>query len=326
MISHVPETVASKVSSSEERSGRGKSKTRVILGLMVAAVSIVAIVALLVLLNKSKPESNLELSGRIEAPESRISTTMPGRVQSVAVREGDSVYKGQPLISLDNQAVVAKERAAQSGVSLARRAEIEAGAQARALASAARKTAPRGVFGKMLGGVTGRTAKAQKLSFEAEHAQSEARIAQAQVAKAEATRQAVSANLDSFKVTSPIDGVCATRAVEPGDVVAPGQVLLTIADLNHAYFRGFMPEAELAKVSIGQRATVTLDAAPSTPLSARVTSIDTEPSFTPENIYFKEDKVKQVFGVELAIEHPGGIAKPGMSAEAVLVPANKRRL
>jgi len=34
--------------------------------------------------------------------------------------------------------------------------------------------------------------------------------------------------------------------------------------------------------------------------------------FTPENIYFKNDRVKQVFGIKIGIDQPGGYAKPGM--------------
>ena len=67
---------------------------------------------------------------------------------------------------------------------------------------------------------------------------------------------------------------------------------------------------------MGQKAELFLDSAPQEALSARVTSIDTQASFTPENIYFAEDRVKQVFGVKIAIDEPAGFAKPGLPADA----------
>src|SRR4030095_14892912 len=125
MASQVSYKKANGSSTSKEKTAGKKPRTyrRLIFWSIVAFLSIVAIVALVVFLNKSKPDTNLELSGRIEGPESRVSATMPGNVESVAIREGDTVRKGQLLLSLDSQPVIAKWRAAQSGVSLARKAE-----------------------------------------------------------------------------------------------------------------------------------------------------------------------------------------------------------
>ena len=67
-----------------------------------------------------------------------------------------------------------------------------------------------------------------------------------------------------------------------------------------------------------------LDSAPEQPLAATVTAIDTEASFTPENIYFEDDRVTQVFGLKLEIDNPGGFAKPGMPADGEIL-LEKRR-
>jgi HlyD family secretion protein len=80
--------------------------------------------------------------------------------------------------------------------------------------------------------------------------------------------------------------------------------------------RGYIPEGEIGKIRVGQAARVFLDSSPNQPFTAHVSQIDTKASFTPENIYFKQDRVKQVFGVKLAIDDPAGLAKPGMPADA----------
>jgi len=107
--------------------------------------------------------------------------------------------------------------------------------------------------------------------------------------------------------------------VEPGEVVATGRTLLTVIDPNTVYLRGFIPGGQIGNVRVGQRANVFLDSAPDRPLSARVTAIDTQASFTPENIYFREDRVRQVFGVKLSIDNPQGFAKPGMPADGEII-------
>ncbi len=89
-----------------------------------------------------------------------------------------------------------------------------------------------------------------------------------------------------------------------------------MVDLNQVYLRGFIPEGQIGNVRVGQAAQVYLDSAPDRPLAAKVAAIDSEASFTPENIYFREDRVQQVFGVRLTIDQPDGFAKPGMPADA----------
>ena len=43
--------------------------------------------------------------------------------------------------------------------------------------------------------------------------------------------------------------------------------------------------------------------------------IDPEVMFTPENTYFKEDRVKQVLGLKLGLRGAYNYAKPGMPAD-----------
>jgi HlyD family secretion protein len=151
--------------------------------------------------------------------------------------------------------------------------------------------------------------------------------AKAAVIKSHAAKGEVSSKVSFFTITSPIDGLCVTRSVEPGEAVAPGQVLLSIIDPGTIYMKGFIPEGNLSQVKIGQKATVILDGPAGSnndkngalKLAAHVTAIDTSPSFTPQNIYFKEDRIKQVFGIKLMIDKPDGRAKPGMSAEAKIM-------
>jgi HlyD family secretion protein len=54
------------------------------------------------------------------------------------------------------------------------------------------------------------------------------------------------------------------------------------------------------------------------PMSA-VSRIDPEASFTPENTYFRNDRVKQVVGVKLLVNTPAGAAKPGMPADGEIL-------
>jgi HlyD family secretion protein len=145
--------------------------------------------------------------------------------------------------------------------------------------------------------------------------------AQADVKTAAANQQLIQSRLDHLTVNSPIDGVVTTRSVEPGTVVLPSRPLLRIVDLNQVYMRGFIPGGQIAGIRVGQSAQVYLDNDPDhqNPLKATVTAIDSQASFTPENIYFQQDRVEQAFGVKLSIDQPDGFTKPGMPAEAEIL-------
>jgi HlyD family secretion protein len=86
-------------------------------------------------------------------------------------------------------------------------------------------------------------------------------------------------------------------------------------DLHKVYLRGFVPEGEIGKIRIGQPARVFLDSNPTQPIPAIVQRIDPEATFTPENTYFRDERVKQVVGIKLLLQGAFGFAKPGMPAD-----------
>jgi HlyD family secretion protein len=123
--------------------------------------------------------------------------------------------------------------------------------------------------------------------------------------------------LDHLAVRAPSDGIVIARAVEPGDVVAPGRMLLSVVDLGRLYLRAYVPEGDVGRVRVGQRAHVSLDSDRAHPLEARVGEVDARASFTPENVYYEKGSVNEVFGVKVALL-AGGRAKPGMLADATI--------
>jgi membrane fusion protein YbhG len=107
-----------------------------------------------------------------------------------------------------------------------------------------------------------------------------------------------------LQIVAPFDGAVATRSAEPGEVVSPGTPIMTIVNLSNVYLRAFIPEGEIGRVRAGQTARVYLDSNPKHPLEAVVSRIDPQASFTPENTYYRDDRVKQVVGVKLQLTIP----------------------
>jgi len=139
--------------------------------------------------------------------------------------------------------------------------------------------------------------------------------AQADIEADRAALRKIEADLADLTIHAPIAGTILTRSAEPGRVIQPGQTIFTMVDLQKLYLRGFVPEGVVGKVKVGQQAQVYLDSNPKEAIPAEVIRIDPEVMFTPENTYFKEDRVKQVLGLKIGLRGAYGYAKPGMPAD-----------
>jgi HlyD family secretion protein len=160
---------------------------------------------------------------------------------------------------------------------------------------------------------------AQAALVEAQAQLEQIATARANLASSKAMLRRFEANVNDLTITAPISGTILTRSAEPGRVVAAGQTVLTMVDLHKLYLRGFVPEGNVGRVKVGQQGQVYLDSSPEEAVPAEVIRIDPQVMFTPENTYFKSDRVKQVMGVKLGLKGAFGFAKPGMPADGEIL-------
>jgi multidrug resistance efflux pump len=142
--------------------------------------------------------------------------------------------------------------------------------------------------------------------------------AAARAAAARGTLAAAEALLAQTRIAAPTDGRVTLRNSEPGEVVTPGFPILRLADLSRVWLRVYVPEPEIGRVKLGQKAAVTVDSYAGRTFPGVVTEIAEKPEYTPKNVQTREERVKLVFGVKVGIENPGGELKPGMPADAVI--------
>ena len=164
-----------------------------------------------------------------------------------------------------------------------------------------------------------RSSQAAAIQKQINQAQSDVAAAQADSERARGQLKETQANRSDLTVVAPFDGVVATRVAEPGEVVSPGAAIVTMFDVSKIYLRGFVPEGDIGRVKLDQSARVYLDSNPKSAIDAYVSRIDPEASFTPENTYFQNERVKQVVGVKLMIKNPNGAPKPGMPADGEIL-------
>ncbi len=263
-------------------------------------------------------QANLDAQGRVRQAEADLAAAQSELAQQqaaydLALFDKDAYTKlAQSGAVSERQGKQAAATADQDGAAVAaakRRVEAAQGA----LTTAQANLANGGIRQSQVLGVQKQIAEQQAQIASLNAATQQAR---AQLAEAEANRQ-------DLTVRAPFNGTVMTRTAEPGEVVQAGTAIITLLDLSQVYLRGFIPEGEIGKVKVGQPAHVFLDSNPKQPIDAYVSRIDPEATFTPENTYFRDDRVKQVVGVKLQLKGAIGFAKPGMPADGeILVQGN----
>jgi membrane fusion protein (multidrug efflux system) len=96
--------------------------------------------------------------------------------------------------------------------------------------------------------------------------------AQASVARARAALLLADQDQGHALIRAPIDGVVGDRQAEPGDYVQPGTRLLTIVPMKALYVTANFKETQVARMVVGQSATIKVDALDGKPLTGRVES------------------------------------------------------
>ena len=139
--------------------------------------------------------------------------------------------------------------------------------------------------------------------------------AKAQVDMAQAALNVLDVQIAKLMLATPIDGTVLARAVEPGEVVLPGSILLVVADLNELQITVYVSEDRYGAINLNQTATVAVDSFPGETFTAAVVRIADKAEFTPRNVQTAEGRRTTVFAVKLSIDNPGGKLKPGMPAD-----------
>jgi HlyD family secretion protein len=248
-----------------------------------------------------------EAEGKLAAAEAQLAQAQASHAQAKWDREAmANLYKRELVAEQEAQRAQNNEEAQAAVVSASRR-QVEA-ARGTLIAAKANLVNP-----------AIRSSQVAAVQSQILQAQADIAAAEAEAERARAQLDEASANRKDLSVIAPFTGTVATRTAEPGEVVMAGTPIVTLVNLGEVYLRAFVPEGQIGRVKLSQPARVYLDSSPAKPIDAYVLRIDPQASFTPENTYFREDRVKQVVGVKLRLRGAVGFAKPGMPADGEIL-------
>jgi HlyD family secretion protein len=280
-----------------------------------------------VTIDKAKKQdltSIISASGEIKPKKSiNISAQVPGRIIKIGVVEGQEVKAGDFLLKLDSTQYEAIADRDQNFIRAANSDLIQA--EARLQRDKRSYERQQKLFADDL---------ISKDQLEASQAQYDVSNAQVnaigfQIKQADASLKSTLDNLAKTTYNSPIDGIITSLRVEEGEVAIigtmnnPGTVLLTIADLSVMEVEVEVDETDVIGVTLGQAARIRVDAFPDKVFDGKVTEIGSSAlQQTTAGVSTQESKD---FKVVVTLENPSERLKPGLSASADIVVAEKKQ-
>jgi Multidrug resistance efflux pump len=190
----------------------------------------------------------------IDGKQVKLSSRVLGRIRGIAVSEGDAVSAGDVLVTLDATDLRAQEAQAEAALAYAKQNLVLAGiSQGKAVEDFARIE---GLFRNAA--TTRENYEHARSALDAANAQYA--LAQASVGTSEAQLGVIRAQLLNMSIASPISGTVDKIPLVPGDVVQPGQTILSVSDLADIWVIANLEETKIARIANGARVRITVDA------------------------------------------------------------------
>jgi membrane fusion protein, multidrug efflux system len=296
----------------------------------------------------------------LQADLTPISARVAGYVRDLPIQDFEHVHQGQVLAQLvdDDYRAAAAQAAAGVATALAQvqalkaqhalqLANVEAAHAVVASTTASFEQNGRDLARQRRLFETGSSSTEASEKLSTTHAQLEAQLMQnraqaraaerelvvleAQIAQSEAAVAAQHAALDAAKlnvgyttITATQDGVIGQRQVKPGQLVGVGSQITTLTPLPNVWVIANYKETQLAHMSVGQKAEITVDTFPGHTLRGHVLAFAPASGavfalLPPDNATGNFTKVVQRIVVKIVIDDADGLSDrlvPGMSVEA----------
>jgi len=267
--------------------------------------------------------SYLEAQQAVEVARTRLSTAQAREREAAAnaTKASRDVERLNPLLAKDEiaqqqfdaavAAAAANKAATESAQAQVKEAElgIRVAESRLAQAGVGRQQASAGLKTAQTGPEQVTASRARADAADAKVRQNKAMVKQAEL------------NLEYATVKAPVKGIVSRKSVETGQVIQPGQPLMTIIPLDRVWVTANFKETQLANMRPGQRVKIEVDAYDGREFSGKVESLAaaTGSRFSllpPDNATGNYVKVVQRVPVRILLDEgqdPEQLLRPGMS-------------
>lgn len=314
--------------------------------------------ALLYWLQKEVHETHLELMGNIDVRQVNLAFKVEGRIETLAVDEGDSVKAHDVLATLDkryfnDELRILRARRDNQAVNVAK---LENGSRPEEIAQARAQTEDREAAltkakedyqrGESLvskGGVSRQEFDRYQSALNSAEAQLKAAkesqrlveigprkedidMAKAVLAEQDAMIVQSERRLADADLVAPNDGIILTRARERGAILQPGETVLALTLTSPVWVRAYVDERDLGLIRPDMPAQVITDSTPDHPYTGKIGFISPTAEFTPKSVETRERRTDLVYRLRVVVDNPDGGLRQGMPVTVrVELPAPRQR-
>ncbi len=314
-----------------------KKKTIIILA-VIAVLVIIAFLALgshgekgvKVTLDKVKRTdltSIISASGEIKPKKNiNISALIPGRIVKIGVKEGDVIKAGAFLLKLDSTQYEANAERDRAFIQSSQAELIKA--QTTLDKNKSFYDRQKNLYDNGLISMD----QLEQAKSQLDISDAGVRSIDFQIQQARASLKSTVDNLNKTEFLSPIDGVITSRPAEEGEMAIigtmnnPGTVLMTIADLSVMEVEIQVDETDVGGVELGQTANIRVDAFPDQVIIGKVTEIGSSAIQKTTLAASSNTQESKDFKVKITLENPSKLLKPGLSASADIISAEKKNV
>ncbi len=272
------------------------------------------------------------MSGKISADKYVVIVpTIPGKVQTINVKDEDKVNKGDVLFTLDKNDIQRQVDQAKAGYDMAKinyditlnQANIAKDSleRTRTLTESVLNNARENLENTKRLYEAGAVSKSQleqvEIALEQQETQMQAQLDQAEMSASSKITDLANSQLEQAKlaytqakdaldntiITSPLSGVVTSINIEIGSMASNAQASMNVVDMDRVYVGMEVVEGLINKLTPGQKVDLTIPAISSEPISAVLDNINPIP-----------DTRTQLYGIKIYIENKDNIIKPGMFA------------
>jgi HlyD family secretion protein len=299
----------------------------------------------------------LALQGNVEIRQVNLGFKVAGRIEKLAVDEGDKVVAGQTLASLEKvyfEDALAEARGSRDQAK-ANYEKMKAGNRPEDIAEAeatlvenqatlqnATQTLDRAqsllntasgtikTYDDALGAQREAAARVNVAQHALDLMHAGFRVedieaARAQLAQQDAAVKVAERQLADADLIAPSSGVVESRAREVGSIVNVGEAVFVLSLTDPVWVRTYVSEPDLARVRPGMAVEVKPDSRDIPPMKGTIGFISTSAEFTPKTVETRELRTALVYRLRVVVEDPNDVLRQGMPVTVNVIGAETAR-
>lgn len=225
-----------------------------------------------------------------------------GRIESVLVKLGDRVTRGQTVVKLEDRAIREQVNQVQANIDVNDATVVSRENDAKVALNnldRAKTSFERGLLSKQ---------GLEDADSRYNSAASQVTVAKAQLVSTRARLDELSVTLSDTNVVSPVDGFVSKRNLDPGAFAGTNTPVISVVDIGVVRMVANLVEKDFRRIDRGGQALVEVDAFPGEQFTGQVSRV--APVFDPAT---------RTATMEIEVQNPGFRLKPGMYARVKLI-------